>query len=133
MKRISKSKKKSILKDIHEFVGSCPESQRANPNNKPPPATLHPIPINDIFHRWGIDLIGPLKETKNAKKYIAVATEYLTRWAEVDSIADKDADSIHRFILRLVFRFGACHILLHDQGREFCNKLVEDLLLKLDM
>ncbi|XP_065674421.1 uncharacterized protein LOC100211930 isoform X2 [Hydra vulgaris] len=33
----------------------------------------------------------------------------------------------------MVFRFGACYILLHDQGREFCNKLVEDLLLILNM
>ena len=124
---------KSISKDIREFVGSCSKCQLANPYNKPSLVTLRPIPVHDNFHRWGIDLISPLKETKNRKKYIVVATEYLTRWAEVDSIAVKDAGSVHCFIHRVVFRFGACHILLHYQGHKFCNKVVKDLLLKLDM
>ena len=121
-----------MSKDIRDFVRSCPECQRANAVNKPPPATLHPVPVHDIFHRWGVDLIGPLKETKNGNRYIIVATEYLSRWAEVDALRDKSAESVHAFLLRLVYRFGACHVLLHDQGREFCNKLVDDLAAKMN-
>ena len=96
---------KSMSKDIRDFVRSCPECQRANAVNKPPPATLHPVPVHDIFHRWGVDLIRPLKETKNGNRYIIVATEYLSRWAEVDALRDKSAESVHAFLLRLVYRF----------------------------
>src|ERR1043165_3261011 len=124
---------RSMSTDIRGFVRTCPECQRSNVRNQPPPATLHPIPVHGLFHRWGIDLIGPLNETRQAKRYIIVATEYLTRWAEVDAIEDKSAESVHAFLLRLVFRFGAWEVLLHDQGREFCNKLVADLMAKMEV
>ena len=70
---------------------------------------------------------GPLKETVNGNKYMIVATEYVTRWAEAIPVPDKSADGIHRFVMGLVYRFGACDVLLHDQGREFNNNLVNDV------
>ena len=75
-----------VTSDTTEYVRSCVVCQKANPVNKPPPATLHPVPVGGLFHRWGIDLIGPLTETTTGNKYVAVATEYLTRWPEVTVI-----------------------------------------------
>lgn len=118
---------RNVSSDTRDFVRSCAVCQKANPLNKPPPATLHPVPVGGLFHRWGIDLIGPLTETAKGNKYIVVATEYLTRWPEARALPDKSADSVHQFLLQLVYRFGACHVLLHDQGREFNNRLVKDL------
>lgn len=117
--------------DVRTFVRGCSTCQLSNASNKPPPSTLHPIPVHEIFHRWGVDLIGPLHETSKGKKYIIVATEYLTKWAEVKAVRDKSADSVHSFLMKLVFRFGPCAVLLHDQGREFCNVLVEGLCQRL--
>ena len=54
------------------------------------------------------------------------------RWCEVAAIPAKSAEHVHRFIMQLVFRFGACQILLHDQGREFNNTLVGDLCKQLE-
>jgi len=65
-------------------------------------------------------------------KYIIVATEYLTRWPEAQAVPDKSADGIHRFLTSLVCRFGSCHVLLHDQGREFNNNMVKDLCKQLN-
>ena len=120
-----------MTEDIHQFVRSCERCQLSNVCNKPPPSSLHPVAVHDLFHRWGIDLVGPMKESPRGMKYIAVATEYLTRWVEVAPIPDKTADSVHGFLLDIVFRFGACDVLLHDQGREFCNSLVGDLCQKM--
>ena len=116
-----------MTSDVRTFVRFCSRCQMSNICNKPPASTLHPIVVQDIFHRWGVDLVGPLKETAGGMKYIAVATEYLTRWAEVAAIPDKSAESVHRFLLSIVYRFGSCEVLLHDQGREFCNTLVQGL------
>ena len=71
---------RNVAEDTRAFVRTCAVCQKANPSNKAPSASLHPVPVADLFHRWGIDLVGPLKETKNGNKYIVVATEYLTRW-----------------------------------------------------
>ena len=121
---------KGIQKDVRDYVRVCGPCQKTNSNNRPPPATLHPIKVNDIFHRWGVDFVGPLNETKSGMKYIAVATEYLTRWPEVQAISNKSAISVHNFLLTLVYRFGACDVLLNDQGREFNNHLVDELCQK---
>jgi len=75
--------------------------------------------------------VGPLNETNKGNKYIIEATEYLTRWPEAMAIPDKSADGVHRFVLGLMYRFGACNVILHDQGRKFNNKTVGDLCDKL--
>jgi len=33
----------------------------------------------------------------------------------VAAVPDKSADSVHDFVMKLIYRFGACQILLHDQ------------------
>ena len=114
--------------DIKDYVQACDQCQKANPSTKAPVATLHPVKVKHIFHRWGIDLVGPLKETKFGNKYIAVATEYLTKWPEVKALPDKSAKSVHSFLMDLVYRFGACNVLIHDQGKEFNNALVGSLM-----
>jgi len=53
---------------------------RSNPNAHPEQAELHPVAVSDrVFHRWGIDLVGPLKKTSRDNIYVITATEYLTK------------------------------------------------------
>jgi hypothetical protein len=48
---------KSIALVVREFVKTCSVCQKANPSNRPPAATLHPITVKGLFQRWGIDLV----------------------------------------------------------------------------
>jgi len=72
-------------------------------------------------------MVGPLKETVRGNKYLVVATEYLSRWPEAQAVPDKSAEGIHAFLMGIVYRFGACHVIIHDQGREFNNQTVRGL------
>ena len=45
-------------------------------------AELHPIPVTKVCHRVGIDLVGPLPETKRGNKYIITLTDYFSKWPE---------------------------------------------------
>ena len=46
-----------------------------------------PIAVDSqVVSRWGIDLIGPLKETKNGNRYVIVAVEYLTKSPELGAL-----------------------------------------------
>ena len=114
---------RGIAEDARIYIRGCPVCQKANPTNRPPAATLHPVPVGELFHRWGIDLVGPLNETARGNKYLCVATEYLSRWPEAMAMPDKSGESVHRFLTSLVYRFGAPNFILHDQGREFNNAL----------
>lgn len=58
---------------------------------------------------------------------MVVATEYLSKWVEAKAIPDKSAIEVHAFLMDIVFRFGSMNVLLHDQGREFNNNLINGL------
>ena len=48
-----------MCSEIRAFVRECGPCQKSNPNNRPAAALLHPVKVSHIFHRWGIDLVGP--------------------------------------------------------------------------
>src|ERR1700752_5098539 len=68
---------KGMIEDIKKYVGSCDICQRYKAGEKG--EELHPIKVNKIFERVGIDIVGPLPETGRKNKYIIVAVEYLTK------------------------------------------------------
>ena len=107
----------SVSADVRAHVRSCLPCQKSNPLNRPPASTLHPLVVHHLFHRWGIDLVGPLQTTPQGNKYVVVATEYLKKWVEAKAIPDKSAEQVHAFLLDLVFRYGSMNVILHDQGR----------------
>ena len=49
---------------------------------------LHPVGVpNHAFAQWGMDLVGPLSGANEC--FLMVLTEYLTKWAEVYPIPNK--------------------------------------------
>lgn len=116
-----------MQQDIVDYVQSCDKCQRENRLRKTP-SVLHPIPVQgDPFSMVGLDLVGPLQETKKGNKYIAVLTDYLTKYVEVKALPSKNAEEICEFIIEVVCRHGCIKTLITDQGREFCNALNEEL------
>ncbi|CAG8611019.1 11566_t:CDS:2 [Cetraspora pellucida] len=112
--------------DVKRYVESCDSCQRrGRPKTQEP---LHPIRIGQPFDRMGIDIVGPLPVTPGGKKYIVVATEYLTKWPEARALERADAESVATFIFEdVICRHGSPRELLSDQGTHFCNKLVSSL------
>jgi transposase InsO family protein len=82
---------------------------------------LKSIPINDqAFYRVGIDLLGPITLTPTGNKYIAVAIDYLTKWAEIRAIPNKEANTVATFFEHdVIARHGCPHTVLSDNGLEF--------------
>ena len=42
----------------------------------------------------------PLPETKSGKKYTVTFITYFSKWPEAEALANKDADSVARFIFK---------------------------------
>ena len=68
--------------DVKDFCKRCEKCQRTNRLLQKPRAELHPIPVIKVWHRVGIDLVGPLLETKRGNKYIITLTDHFSRWPE---------------------------------------------------
>ena len=123
-----------IKSDIQNHVQSCLQCQlRKKVFRKPVP--LSPLPITDQPNqRVHVDLFGPLKTSNNSNKYILCITDAFTKHAEVIPIENKQADTVATEIFnKWVCRFGSPIQIHSDGGKEFCNKLAEELFVKLNI
>ena len=117
-----------MYSDVREYVRTCDACQRRGGPTKH--EYLHPIKVGQPFERLGMDIVGPLPETRKGNKYMVVATEYLTKWPEARAIPDAKAASVVSFFYEdIISRHGCPKILLTDQGTHFVNQMLDELCL----
>ena len=123
---------KNMKKDVEEYVKSCDKCQRrGKPVGK---HELHSIRTNEPFERIGIDIVGPLPESKNGNRYIVVAVDYFTKWSEARALKEATAKEVSRFIYEdIICRHGCPKRILSDRGTHFNNQLIKDLTNKFDI
>lgn len=117
-----------IHADVGEFIKRCQTCQLAkakHPNRQP----LKPLPICDAPNqRVHIDLVGPLRTTNAGNKFVMVITDAFTKYAEVAPIVNKEAETVAQtFFERWIVRHSAPETLVTDQGKEFCNKVLDEM------
>ena len=88
-----------------------------------PRAELHPIPVTKVWHRVGIDLVGPLPETRRGNKYIITLSDYFSKWPEAAPLPSKEATGVASFLLDTFCHHGWPKIVQSDQGWEFVDTM----------
>ena len=64
-----------------------------------------PLLTIESFHvKVGIDLIGPLPETKAGNRYIITLVDYFSKWPEAEALPDKGAKGVAQFLYRMICR-----------------------------
>ena len=116
---------RGVASDVSSWIGRCQVCQQTKAK-KPPPAPLQALPVpagpNERVH---IDLFGPLRTSEAGNKYIMVMTDAFTKYAELACLLDKTAQTVARaFLDRWICRFSAPVMVVTDQGKEFCNKIL---------
>ncbi|GET04437.1 putative integrase core domain protein [Rhizophagus clarus] len=115
-----------MFEDVRNYIKTCDECQRRGKNRRAEP--LHPIKIGQPFDRVGMDIVGPLSQTKDGNKYIVVTTEYLTKWPEARAIPDAKAISVVSFFYEdIICRHGCPKEILTDRGTHFVNDMLNSL------
>ena len=118
-----------MKKTITNYIKRCKKCFATNPKMSKESPPLHPIPVpSKVWSLVGIDIIGPLPETKNGNKYIVAATDHFTKWSEAAAIPDKSCLSVAQFIYSSICKLGCMDTVITDQGREFNNELNDKLL-----
>ena len=119
----------AMKKDVTNYIKRCKKCFATNPKMSKESEPLHPIPVpSKVWSLVGIDIIGPLPETKNGNKYIVAATDHFTKWSEAAAIPDKSGLSVALFIYSSICKLGCMDTVITDQGREFNNELNDKLL-----
>jgi hypothetical protein len=56
-----------------------------------------------FFEIWGINLMGPLLMTRRGHRFIVVAIDYLTKFAEVRALKSSVKHEVTRFLYEQIF------------------------------
>ena len=74
-------------------------------------------------------LLGPFPKSSSDARYIIVAVDYLTKWAEIASLNTGTADEVARFSAnKIVLRHGAPNSIVSDHGKCFVAELTQEVL-----
>ncbi|XP_024023052.1 uncharacterized protein LOC112092086 [Morus notabilis] len=89
------------------------------------------------FAQWGIDLIRPLHLAPRGLKFVIVAVDYCTKWAEAKALTSTTKAACTSFIWNnIICRFGVPHSIVSDNRKEFDNastrKFCKDLGIRKD-
>lgn len=119
-----------LLASVQHYVKTCRECQR----RKTPPlktaGLLQPIdPPETPFQQIGMDLLGPFPMSSSGKRWIIVATDYLTRYAETGCLERGTAAEVAKFFVHnIVLRHGAPMVVITDRGTAFTSELMQCLM-----
>ena len=120
----------TLKRDAHTFCKQCDLCQRMGQPNGSDRMPHQPILPLEPFQKWGLDFVGPFKPpaARTGNKYILVATDYCTKWAEAKALRDNTAASIAKFLYEHIWcRFGCPIEIVSDQGGHFINHVIRNL------
>ena len=112
---------------ISKYVTTCDLCQRMKTDRKRQPPPLTPMPVEDVFSRWHMDILGPLPKV-NGYQYILLVVDSFSRWCESFPLETQDAKQVATVLYNeIITRYGAPSCLVSDRGANFMSKLVSAL------
>ena len=122
----------TILKDATDLVKKCRICQEHAKISRLPSEPLTSITSPWPFQQWGLDILGPLPIGKGQCKFIIVAVDYFTKWAEAELLTTITEQKIRNFVWRaIICRFGIPRALVSDNGKHFDNAKFRDFCAEL--
>jgi len=76
------------------------------------------IQVCEIFDVWGINFMGQFPSSNN-NKYILMAVDYVSKWAEAKALPTNDDRVMVTFIKSHFNRFGCPKAIISDRGSHF--------------
>jgi hypothetical protein len=93
--------------DAPKWVGQCELCTRVRASFDAPTAELHPLPIEGLFYRWGVDLCGPFPWTPDKNLYVMVCIEHFSKHLVLVPLPGKDARfTAAAFLTHVLSKYG---------------------------
>ena len=122
----------TIIRDATELVKKCKVCQEHTKISHLPSEPLTSVKSPWPFQQWGLDILGPLPIGKGQCKFIIVAVNYFTKWAEAEPLDTITEQKICNFVWRsIICRFGIPRALVSDNGKQFDNPKFMDFCIEL--
>ena len=73
--------------DAVRYIRECDKCQKFAPKIHQPTRELNPLLSPWPFAPWGLDIVGPLPWAPGNKRFLIVATDYVTKWIEAEPLS----------------------------------------------
>ena len=77
----------TVKQESKAYVRKCDVCQRFGNVIHVPTETLHSVTSLWPYYKWEIDIMGPLPLAISHRKFMLVASDYFTKWAEEEAYA----------------------------------------------
>ena len=122
----------TMLRDATDLVRKWKIFQEHAKISHLPSEPLTSVTSPWLFQQWGLDILGPLPIGKGQCKFIIVAVDYFTKWAEAEPLATITEQKIRNFVWRsIICRFGILRALVSDNIKKFDNAKFRDFCAEL--
>ena len=91
---------------------------------------VKPIVSNDFNHRCQMDLIDMQSSPDGDFKHILVYQDHLSEFVQLRPLKSKSSEKVADHLDQILCILGAPRILQTDNGREFCNTNIQNVLQK---
>ena len=117
----------NVNKSIKEYVQSCEVCQKKG--NKLPSI---PIQENEVigtpFTKLAIDVVGPLKMTKDRNRFILTIICCASRWPEAYPLKTTTSKDVAEALFDVFSRFGVPDTILSDNAQNFVSNAMEETM-----
>ena len=121
---------KSINKDVDTHVRSCLACARRKAKSAVAKIDIQQYNAPDTpWARTHMDLTGPIHRSRQGHRYILVVKDALTRYVETVPLKTNTAEEVCNALVReIICRHGGFGRLISDNGKEFDNKLMSQIM-----
>lgn len=126
MKEVWSHYKNITRKDIETYLELCEPCQQKQKNIKKG-IVVKPIISSEFNSRCQVDLIDFQSQPDGNNKFIMVYQDHLTKFVVLRPLKTKRAEEVAHTLLDIFTLLGAPAILQSDNGREFSNRIIDNL------
>lgn len=116
--------------DIKVILGKCGtcklfSEKIANVHMRPMPKSFYPHQIVSM------DIVGPMPRSRHNHNFLLTFICHLTGWADVFPLTNKSGSTVAKILeQKFLPQYGLPEVIISDNGTEFCNSDVADILKK---
>ena len=114
-----------MQKDVAEYVRKCEQCQRHAPLIHQPVGQLNPDNSAWPFAQWGLDILSHFPRATGNRRFVLVAVNYFTKWAEAEAeaLANIRDEDVKKFVWKkIIMRLGVLNSLISDNRLQFDSK-----------
>ena len=80
-----------MYQHIHDYILSCTTCHLIKRDIHPKKIKMHPLPVQDVFSRWLMDILSGLPESKLGHRHILLMIDNFSHWCECVPLQTQDA------------------------------------------